>query len=82
MSGLRALSTGDEVTHWAKITAVMKSYCIYILIKEDIISQENYHTLAREFHGYWMWKHVFRTLEPTATPTNLANQVKVGHAIG
>ena len=41
-----------------------------------------YHTLAREFQGFGVWgKFVFRTLELTDTPTNLANQVKVGHAL-
>ena len=36
----------------------------------------SYPTLAREFHGFRMWgKFVFRTLELTDTPTNLANQV-------
>ena len=38
-------------------------------------------TLAREFQGFRVWgKFVFWTLELTDTPTNLANQVKVGHA--
>ena len=42
-----------------------------------------YPTLAREFQGFRVWgKFVFRTLELTDTPTNLANQVKVGHALG
>ena len=41
-----------------------------------------YPTLAREFQGFRVWgKFVFRTLELTATPTNLTNQVKVGHAL-
>ena len=41
----------------------------------------NYPTLAREFQGFRVWeKFVFRTLELTDTPTNLANEVKVGHA--
>ena len=41
-----------------------------------------YPTLAREFQGLRVWgKFVFRTLELTDTPTNLANQVKVGHAL-
>ena len=41
-----------------------------------------YPTLAREFQGFRVWgKFVFRTLELTDTPTNLANQVKVGHAL-
>ena len=40
-----------------------------------------YPTLAREFQGFRVWgKFVFRMLELTDTPTNLANQVKVGHA--
>ena len=40
------------------------------------------YTLAREFQGFRMWgKFVFRMLELTDTPTNLANQVKVGHAV-
>ena len=42
----------------------------------------SYPTLAREFQGFRVWgKFVFRTLELTDTPTNLANQVKVGHAL-
>ena len=42
-----------------------------------------YPTLAREFQGFRAWgKFVFRTLELTDTPTNLANQVKAGHALG
>ena len=42
----------------------------------------HYPTLAREFQGFRVWgKFVFRTLELTDTPTNLANQVKVGHAL-
>ena len=42
----------------------------------------NYPTLAREFQGFRVWgKFVFWTLELTDTPTNLANQVKVGHAL-
>ena len=41
-----------------------------------------YPTLAREFQGFRVWgKFVIRTLELTDTPTNLANQVKVGHAL-
>ena len=41
-----------------------------------------YPTLAREFQGFRVWgKFVFRTLELTDTPTNLSNQVKVGHAL-
>ena len=42
----------------------------------------HYPTLAREFQGFRVWgKFVFRMLELTDTPTNLANQVKVGHAL-
>ena len=42
----------------------------------------HYPTLTREFQGFRVWgKFVFRTLELTDTPTNLANQVKVGHAL-
>ena len=41
-----------------------------------------YPTLAREFQGFRVWgKYVFRTLELTDTPTNSANQVKVGHGL-
>ena len=41
-----------------------------------------YPTLAREFRGFRVWgKFVFRTLELTDTPFNLANQVNVGHAL-
>ena len=41
-----------------------------------------YPTLAREFQGFRVWgKFVFWTLELTDTPTNLANQAKVGHAL-
>ena len=38
-----------------------------------------YPTFSREFQG--LGKFVFRTLELTDTPTNLANEVKVGHAL-
>ena len=42
----------------------------------------HYPTLACEYQGFRVWgKFVFRTLELTDTPTNLANQVKVGHAL-
>ena len=42
----------------------------------------HYPTLAREFQGFRVWgKFVYWTLELTDTPTNLANQVKVGHAL-
>ena len=42
----------------------------------------HYPTLAREFQGFRVWgKFVFRTLELTDTPTNLANEVKVGQAL-
>ena len=45
-------------------------------------AEVDYPTLAREFQGFRVWgKFVFRTLELTDTPTNLANQVKVGHAL-
>ena len=38
--------------------------------------------IAREFQGFRVWgKFVFRTLELMDTPTNLANQVKVDHAL-
>ena len=41
-----------------------------------------YPTLAREFQGFRVWgKFVFQTLELMATPTNLANQVKVGRVL-
>ena len=41
-----------------------------------------YPTLSREFQGFRVWaKFVFRKLELTDIPTNLANQVKVGHAL-
>ena len=53
---------------WGRVTYI----CVNIL----------YPTLAREFQGFRVWgKFVFRTLELTDTPTNLANQVKVGHAL-
>ena len=42
----------------------------------------DYPTSAREFQGFRAWgKFVFWTLELTDTPTDLANQVKVGHAL-
>ena len=42
----------------------------------------HYPTLACEFQGFRVWgKFVFRTLELMDTPTNLANQVKVGHIL-
>ena len=38
--------------------------------------------VARDFQGFRVWgKFVFRTLELTDTPTNLANEVTVGHAL-
>ena len=41
-----------------------------------------YPTLPRGFQGFRVWgKFVFRTLELADTPTNLANQVRVGHAV-
>ena len=41
-----------------------------------------YPTLASVFQGFRVWgKFVFPTLELTVTPTNLANQVKIGHAL-
>ena len=48
----------------------------------SLLRWADYPTLANEFHGFRVWgKFVFRTLELTDTPTNLANQVKVGHAL-
>ena len=45
-------------------------------------SQPYYPTLAHEFHGFKVsGKFVFKMLELMATPTNLANQVEVGHTI-
>ena len=42
----------------------------------------HYPTLAREFQDFRVWgKFVFRTMKLTDTPINLANQVKVGHAL-
>ena len=50
--------------------------------KKDVSHPFIYPTLAREFKGFRVWgKFVFWTLELTDTPTNLANQVKVGHAL-
>ena len=47
-----------------------------------MLSQQNYSTFAHEFQGCRVWgQFVFRLLELTTTPTNLANQVKVGHAL-
>ena len=44
--------------------------------------RRSYPTLAREFQGFRVWgKFVFRALELTDTPSNWANQVKVGHAL-
>ena len=41
-----------------------------------------YPTFACDFQGFRVrWKFVFRTLELTDTPTNLANRVKVWHAL-
>ena len=41
-----------------------------------------YPILAREFQHFRVWgKFVVRTLELMDTPTNLANHVKVGHAL-
>ena len=51
-------------------------------IYEAILCSSFYPTLAREFQGFRvLGKFVFRTLELTDTPTNLANQVKVGHVL-
>ena len=50
--------------------------------KERTRNNLYYPTLAHEFQDFRVCeKFVFRTLELTDTPTNLANQVKVGHAI-
>ena len=47
-----------------------------------LLRENSYPTLAREFQGFRVWgKFVFRTLELTDTPTNLTNQVKIGHAL-
>ena len=41
-----------------------------------------YPTQGREFQGFRVWGNfLFRTLELTDTPNNLANQVKVGDAL-
>ena len=40
-----------------------------------------YNSLVQPQLNYAVFKFVFRTLELTDTPTNLANQVKVGHAL-
>ena len=53
-----------------------------LVILKGIGEIDHYPTLAREFQGFRVWgKFVFRTLELTDTPTNLANQVEVGHAL-
>ena len=51
-------------------------------IIRKVFQYHDYPTLAREFQGFRVWgKFVLRKLELTDTPTNLANQVKVGHAL-
>ena len=52
------------------------------LFKKDVTSFLHYLTLTREFQGFRLWwKFVFWTLDLMDTPTNLANQGKVGHAL-
>ena len=47
-----------------------------------LVNKKCYPTLAHEFQGFSVWgKFVFRMLELTDIPTNLANQIKVGHAL-
>ena len=51
-------------------------------IRSALLRLPYYPTLAREVQGFRVWgKIVFRTLELTATPTYLTNQVKLGHAL-
>ena len=53
----------------------------YIFV-EAKCHQNSYPTLAREFQSFRVWgKFGFRTMDLTDTPTNLANQDKVGHAL-
>ena len=66
---------------------------IYIFIQENrlkmasILSRPQwvkvcYPALAREFQCFGVWgKFVFQLLELTDPPTNLTNQIKVGHAL-
>ena len=55
---------------------------VYIELISHTTIYRCYPTLAREFQGFRVWgKFVFRTLELTDTPTNSANQIKVGHAL-
>ena len=70
--------------HWRTINRVRCDYCIPSnrLHNSVLVRALVYPTLAREFQGFRVWgKFVFQMLELTDTPTNLANQVKVCHAV-
>ena len=67
------------MTKVIKITITIVKYILRVHMWTRITF---YPTLAREFQGFRVWgKFVFRTPELTDTPTNLANQVIVGHAL-
>ena len=69
--------TTKLVNYWYQLPAPLQVTIYDRKWKHKMI----YPTLACEFQDLRVWgKFVFRTLELTDTPTNLANQVKVGHA--
>ena len=73
MQWLGAVS--HQAITWSSVDQDLRHYMVSL-------GYNVYPTLAREFQGFRMWgKFVFRTLELTDTPTNLANQVKVGDAL-
>ena len=68
-----------EISVSEEIADIFRNYDIKWILQNYF---NCYPTLAREFQGLRVWgKFVFRTLELTDTPTNLANQVKEGHAL-
>ena len=75
------------LTHTEVGMHVVYIHKVYELGDEDtanniFVLKETYPTLAREFQGFRMCgKFVFRTLGPTDTPNNLANQVKLGRTL-
>ena len=70
-----------SILSWPQSTTVQQVKCTYHIWLMTV-NYSNYPTQAREFEGFRVWgKFVFRTLELTDTPTNLANQVKEGHAL-
>ena len=67
---------------WRWLSLSTQNLCRGHFIIHEVCVLDLYPTLAREFQGFRVWgTFVFRTLELTDTPTNLANLVKVGHAL-